>query len=69
MFEKYPEVLTKELVAEILQCKPESVYEMTRARSQARQTHPLPFLKLPCGIRFRKSAIITWLDHLSAGAA
>jgi hypothetical protein len=38
---------------------------MTRSRSQARQRFPLPFLKLPIGIRFRRSQIDEWLEHVS----
>ena len=64
-FQQYGEILTQADLAQILRCKPGSIYEMTRVRSQARQTHPLPFLKLPCGIRFRKSEIIAWLNALS----
>jgi hypothetical protein len=69
MLEQYPEILTLQHLAEILSCKPESVYEMTRHRSQARQTHAVPFLKLPCGLRFRKKDIIGWLDEVATEAA
>jgi hypothetical protein len=70
MFEQFPEILTKGDLANLLQCEPASIYEACRSRSQQRQQYPLPFFKLFNGeLRFRKSAIISWLDNLSAGAA
>jgi Helix-turn-helix domain len=58
--------MTKEQVSEVLQCKPSSVYEACRSRSQQRQLVPLPFFKIFNGqLRFRKSEIIKYLDALS----
>jgi hypothetical protein len=54
-------ILTVAEVAEIIRCKPSSVYNLTRKRGAARYAHPIPVIKLPCGLRFRKSSVIEWL--------
>jgi predicted DNA-binding transcriptional regulator AlpA len=55
------DILTVSEVAEIIRCKPSSVYNLTRTRGLARYKHPIPHIKLPCGLRFRKSSVLTWL--------
>ena len=55
------EILTVAEVADIIRCKPSSVYNLTRKRGAARYSHPIPVIKLPCGLRFRKSSVIEWL--------
>jgi Helix-turn-helix domain len=55
------EILTVAEVAQIIRCKPSSVYNLTRKRGAARYAHPIPVIKLPCGLRFRKSSVLTWL--------
>jgi len=55
------EILTVHEVAQIIRCKPSSVYNLTRKRGAARYSHPIPVIKLPCGLRFRKSSVIEWL--------
>ncbi|MFZ0801122.1 MAG: helix-turn-helix domain-containing protein [Terriglobales bacterium] len=59
------EILTIDEVASILKCKRSCVYELTRQRSRARQEHPIPFLKMPFGLRFRRSDIEAWLDVIA----
>jgi predicted DNA-binding transcriptional regulator AlpA len=54
------DILTVAEVAQILKCKPSSIYNMTRSRGQ-RYDHPIPVLRLPCGLRFRKSSVLAWL--------
>jgi hypothetical protein len=54
-------ILTVAEVAEIIRCKASSVYNLTRKRGAARYAHPIPVIKLPCGLRFRKSSVIEWL--------
>lgn len=54
-------ILTVAEVAEIIRCKPSSVYNLTRKRGANRYAHPIPVIKLPCGLRFRKSSVIAWL--------
>ncbi len=66
MFEQYPDVMTKEMLAEALHCKPSSIYEATRERSQVRSAHPLPVMRLPFGLRFKKTDIIEWLSKVAS---
>jgi excisionase family DNA binding protein len=56
-------ILTIEQVAERLQLKPSTVYELTRRRSR----HPLPVLRAGKFLRFRWSEVERWLDE-SRGA-
>ena len=55
------EIITVAEVAAILKCRPSSVYNLTRTRGLARYKHPIPHIKLPCGLRFRKPSILAWL--------
>lgn len=59
-----PEILTVADVARLLRCKVSSVYNLTRRRGRARYDNPIPVLRLPCGLRFKRSSIMTWLDSL-----
>ncbi len=52
-------ILTIEQVAERLQLKPSTVYELTRRRNR----HPLPVLRAGKFLRFRWSEIERWLDE------
>jgi hypothetical protein len=63
------DILTKYQVAEILQITPDAVHELTRARSQARHDHPIPFIKVAGKLRFRKPDVERWLDRLAGKAA
>jgi excisionase family DNA binding protein len=58
------QLLTPEQVGQLLQIKPESVYELTRVRSQKRQPHPIPFVKVAGKVRFPREAINQWLLKL-----
>ena len=62
------EILTKYQVAEILQITPDAVHELTRARSQARHDHPIPFIKVAGKLRFRRVDVERWLDTLAGDA-
>jgi hypothetical protein len=63
-------ILTVAEVADIIRCKPSSVYNLTRTRGANRYKHPIPVIKLPCGLRFRKSSVIAWLyQQETVGAA
>lgn len=55
------DILTVAEVAQIIRCKHSSVYNLTRKRGAARYAHPIPVIKLPCGLRFRKSSVLAWL--------
>jgi predicted DNA-binding transcriptional regulator AlpA len=59
------EILTVDDVASLLKCKRSSVYNMTRKRGQVRYEIPLPVLRLPCGLRFRRSDVEDWLDRIA----
>jgi hypothetical protein len=56
------ELLTVSELAVLLKCKPSSVFNLTRRRGAARYSNPIPVLRLPMGLRFRKSSILAWLD-------
>jgi predicted DNA-binding transcriptional regulator AlpA len=62
------DIITVHEVAQILKCKPSSVYNLTRKRSR-RYTHPpIPVIRLPLGLRFRRSSVLAWLAEIeSAG--
>jgi excisionase family DNA binding protein len=62
------DILTVAEVAELLKCKPSSIYNMTRNRGQ-RYDHPIPVLRLPCGLRFRKSSVHAWLKSQETSTA
>jgi predicted DNA-binding transcriptional regulator AlpA len=54
-------ILTVAEVAELLRCKPSSVYNLTRRTGRARYDNPIPVMRLPMGLRFKKSSIVAWL--------
>jgi len=58
------EIITVAEVAAILKCRPSSVYNLTRKRGLARYAHPLPVIRLPLGLRFKRSSILQWLDDI-----
>ncbi len=55
-------ILTVAEVAELLRCKPSSVYNLTRRRGAARYDNPIPVLRLPMGLRFRRLSVLAWLE-------
>lgn len=55
------DILTVAEVAELLKCKKSSIYNLTRNRGQARYDNPIPVLRLPMGLRFRRSSVLAWL--------
>jgi predicted DNA-binding transcriptional regulator AlpA len=62
-------ILTVAEVAALLRCKPSSVYNLTRRRGRARYDNPVPVLRLPCGLRFKRSSVLAWLDSLETRGA
>jgi predicted DNA-binding transcriptional regulator AlpA len=58
------EIMTVADVAALLKCKSSSIYNMTRRRGRVRYDHPIPVLRLPCGLRFKRSSVLAWLDSL-----
>jgi len=55
------DILTVAEVAELLKCNKSSIYNLTRIRGQSRYNNPIPVLKLPMGLRFRRSSVLAWL--------
>jgi len=55
------DVLTVAEVAKLLKCKPSSIYNLTRHRGRARYANPIPVIRLPLGLRFRRSSVLAWL--------
>lgn len=63
------ELLTVSDLALILKCKESSIYNLTRRRGRARYDNPVPVLRLPCGLRFKRSSVMAWLDSLETTAS
>jgi predicted DNA-binding transcriptional regulator AlpA len=59
------DILTLDDVAAILKLKRSAVYEMTRQRSQVRQDHPIPYIRIAGHLRFRRCDIENWLSRLA----
>ena len=55
------DIMTVAEVAELLKCKPSSIYNLTRLRGRARYDNPIPVIRLPLGLRFRRSSVLAWL--------
>jgi predicted DNA-binding transcriptional regulator AlpA len=55
------ELLTIAEIAALLKCKVTSIYTLTRKRAQLRHANPIPVVRLPCGLRFRKSSVLAWI--------
>jgi predicted DNA-binding transcriptional regulator AlpA len=63
------DILTVAEVAELLKCKPSSIYNLTRIRARARYDNPIPVLRLPMGLRFRRSSVLAWRKSQETSAA
>ncbi len=63
------DILTVAEVAELLKCKPSSIYNMTSRRGRARYDHSIPVLRLPMGLRFRRSSVLAWLKSQETTSA
>jgi predicted DNA-binding transcriptional regulator AlpA len=62
------DIMTVAELAELLKCKKSSIYNLTRHRGQARYDNPIPVLRLPMGLRFRRSSVWAWLKSLETTA-
>ena len=58
----HDEFLTVADLALLLKCKQSSIYNLTRTRGRVRYDNPIPVLRLPCGLRFKRSSVLAWLD-------
>lgn len=63
------DILTVAEVAELLKCKPSSIYNLTRLRGRARYDNPIPVLRLPMGLRFHRSSVLAWLKSQETTSA
>ncbi len=63
------DILTVAEVAELLKCKPSSIYNLTRIRTRERYDNPIPVLRLPMGLRFRRSSVLAWLKSQETTSA
>jgi excisionase family DNA binding protein len=61
-------ILTVAEVAELLRCKPSSIYNLTRRRGRVRYAHELPVIRAPFGLRFRRSDVMAWLDKMAGSS-
>lgn len=57
-------ILTVEQAAEYLGMNKRQVWEMTRARGQARMPLPIPVIRINGNIRFKRSSLERWVDRL-----
>ncbi len=63
------EIWTVTDLASFLKCSKRSIYELTRQRGQLVHEVPLPVLRLPCGMRFRRADIESWLQRCAEAGA
>jgi excisionase family DNA binding protein len=61
------EILTVAELATMLKMSKGQVYEMTKTRTRAgaMRDNPIPFVKINCNVRFRKSDIEDWIEKLA----
>jgi predicted DNA-binding transcriptional regulator AlpA len=63
------DILTVAEVAELLKCKRSSIYNLTRIRTRTRYDNPIPVLRLPMGLRFRRASVLAWLKSQETTSA
>lgn len=64
-----PLLLNLEQTAQYINHTPPQLYELTRARSRARQRVPIPFVRIGKRLMFRKEALQQWIVALEQGGA
>jgi predicted DNA-binding transcriptional regulator AlpA len=65
MIDAPTQILTIDELATFLKMTRRQVYNLTRARGQARMQHPLPVLRINGNVRFRRCDVETWLAELA----
>lgn len=65
MIDAPTQILTIDELAEFLKMTRRQVYNMTRARGQARMNDPLPILRINGNVRFRLCDVEDWLARLA----
>lgn len=63
-----PLVLSLEQAASLLGLGRNQLYQLTRKRSQVRQSKPIPFLKLGRRLVFRRESLERWIAELEASS-
>ena len=58
------QILTVDQAAQYLGMNKRQIWEMTRARGQARMPVPIPVIRINGNIRFKKSSLERWIDQL-----
>lgn len=69
MIDAPTQILTIDELAQFLKMTRRQIYNMTRARGQARMNDPLPTLKINGAIRFRMCDVEAWLAKLAEGGS
>jgi hypothetical protein len=64
-----PELLTIEDLAKFLKLTKRSAYELTKARTRARQIHPVPMIRINSHPRFVRAEVEKWILKLQEEAA
>jgi excisionase family DNA binding protein len=62
------EVLTVDELAALLKMNKRQIYEMTSARTRAKQKHPLPLVRVNGNLRFSRPAVEAWWAKLQESA-
>lgn len=63
------QIMTIDELAEFLKMTRRQIYNLTRARGQARMDDPLPILRINGNVRFRKCDVEEWLARLAKGGS
>ena len=63
------DIMSLDDLSAMLQKERKLLKDMTEARAQATDAHPIPFFKVGRSVRFVRSRIIEWLEQLQADSA
>jgi excisionase family DNA binding protein len=64
-----PEVMTVNEAAKFLRITISQLYDLTRHRGQVRSAVPIPVVRFAKQLRFRKSALESWMTQLEQQTA
>lgn len=65
MIDAPTQIMTIDELARFLKMSRRQVYNLTRARGQARMADPIPVLRINGNVRFRKCDVEAWLARLA----
>ena len=63
------EIWTFEELGAFLKMTRRQLYNLTRARGQARMADPLPVLRINGNVRFRRCDVEAWLERIAKGGS